>query len=261
MPFVRLAANEGVCCAVYHSEVYCQEATMKRIFLLVSFVALAGAIPAFAQQSGWIGVSIADQPDRGVLVRSVEPNSPAEKAGLKANDVILQFGRQEVVGAMQLTRLVNETPVGRAVDITVRRDNREQTFKVTTEKTPFTVGGIRMQHPELSELGDRIRHSIPRIEVISSAEIQQGIRADSLTPQLRDFFGVKEAGGVLVATVDADSSAAKAGVKAGDVIIAVDGTNIANPSDFQHAMTARNGTALLKIVRDKQERDIRVDRQ
>ena len=234
---------------------------MKRVIPLIVIVTLAGAVPALAQQSGWIGVSITDQPDRGVLVRSIEPNSPAEKAGLKANDVILQFARQDVVGAMQLTRLVSETPVGRTVDITVRRDNREQTLKVTTEKAPFTIGGIRMQHPELSELGERIQHSIPRIDVITSAQTQQGIRADSMTPQLREFFGVKTANGVLVASVDAASPAEKSGVKAGDVIIAVDGMNIGNPSDFQHAMTARSGTASLKVIRDKQERELRIDRQ
>src|SRR4029434_2778339 len=98
-----------------------------------------------------------------------------------------------------------------------------------------------------------IVRSIPRIEVITSAQTTQGIRADSLTPQLREFFGVKGTVGVLVASVDADSSAAKAGVKAGEVIIAVDGTDISTPADFSHAMTSRTGPTLLKIVRDKQE--------
>jgi len=92
--------------------------------LIVAMAALAMAIPAFAQDSGWIGVSIAEQSDRGVLVRSVEANSPAEHAGLKANDVIIQFNKQDVVGVMQLTRLVNETPVGRTVDVVIRRDSR-----------------------------------------------------------------------------------------------------------------------------------------
>jgi serine protease Do len=232
---------------------------MMKMLPLILVVALAGAIPAFAQEGGWIGVSIADQTDRGVLIRSVEPNSPAEKAGLKANDVILQYGKQEVVGALQLTRLVNETPVGRTVDLTVRRDNREQAFKLTTEKSPFTIGNIRVQHPDLSALGDRIR-TVPRIDVTSSAQTTQGIRADSLTPQLREYFGVKGAVGVLVASVEADSSAGKAGVKAGDVIIGVDGMDISTPSDFGHAMTSRTGPSLLKIVRDKQERDLRIER-
>src|SRR5262245_25458635 len=98
---------------------------MKPILALIA--ALIVTIPAFAQDSGWIGVSIADQPDRGVLVRSVESNSPAERAGLKTNDVILQYNKQDVLGVLQLKRLVSETPVGRNVDITFRRDNREQT--------------------------------------------------------------------------------------------------------------------------------------
>jgi len=234
---------------------------MIKMLPLILVVALAGAVPAFAQESGWIGVSIADQADRGVLIRSVEPNSPAEKAGLKVNDVILQYGKQDVAGALQLTRLVSETPVGRAVDITVRRDNREQTLKITTEKAPFSIGGIRMQHPELSGLGDRITRSIPRIDIVSSAQTTQGIRADSLTPQLREYFGVKGAVGVLVASVDADSPSARAGVKAGDVVIAVDGTDISTPSDFSHAMASRTGPSMLKVVRDKQERDIRIERQ
>ena len=231
---------------------------MNKILPLVFFAAFAGVVPAFAQQSGWIGVSIADQPERGVLVRSIEPNSPAEKAGLKANDVILQYGHQEVVGVQQLTRLVSETPVGRTVDVSVRRDNREQTFKVTAEKSPFTIGGIRLQHPELTDLGERIVRHIPRIDIVSSATTSQGIRADSLTPQLREFFGVKGAAGVLVATVDADSPGARAGVRAGDVILTVNGTSVANPSDFSHAMSA-TGTLTLRVVREKQERDIRVD--
>jgi hypothetical protein len=140
---------------------------------------------------------------------------PPEKAGLKANDVILQFARQDVVGAMQLTRLVSETPVGRTVDVTVRRDNREQTLKVTTEKAPFTIGGIRMQHPELSEPGERIQHSIPRIDVITSAQTQQGHSCGLPDAQLRDFFGVKTSNGVLVASVDAASPAERGGVQAG----------------------------------------------
>jgi serine protease Do len=233
---------------------------MIKIVPLVIFVAFAGVVPAFAQQSGWIGVSIADQPERGVLVRSIEPNSPAEKAGLKANDVILQYGNQEVVGVQQLTRLVSETPIGRTVDISVRRDNREQTFKLTTEKAPFAIGSIRLQHPELTDLGERIVRHIPRIEVTSSAPTSQGIRADSLTPQLREFFGVKGSTGVLVATVDADSPGARAGVKAGDVVIAVNGTTVTSPSDFSHAMAA-TGVLTLRVVREKQERDIRVDQQ
>lgn len=224
---------------------------------LIVLVALIATIPAFGQDRGWIGVSIAEQSDRGVLVRSVEPNSPADKAGVKANDIIVQYGRQDVVGVLQLTRLVSETPVGRTVDVTIRRENREQTLKVTTEKAPLTIGGYRIQRPDLAAINDRVVRGVE--DVYRSVFVSQaGIRVESLTPQLREFFGVKAGEGVLVASVDAESAAEKAGLKAGDVITAVDGQSVSTPSAFGREVRSRT-TFTLKVVRDKQEREIRVD--
>ena len=77
--------------------------------LLAVIAAVVMSLPALAQDSGWIGVSVAEQSDRGALVRNVEANSPAERAGIRANDVIVQFNKQEVVGVLQLTRLVSDT--------------------------------------------------------------------------------------------------------------------------------------------------------
>src|ERR1051325_5768456 len=91
------------------------------------------AIPALAQDPGSIGLTIRDQSDRGAAVRRVEPNSPAEKAGFKEGDVVLEYNKEQVIGVQQLTRLVRETPVGRTVDVKIRRDNREQTLQVTTD--------------------------------------------------------------------------------------------------------------------------------
>src|SRR4030095_26041 len=159
---------------------------MKPIVALAAVLVLA--IPALAQESGWIGVSVAEQPDRGVVGRGVEANSPAERAGLKANDVIVQFNKQEVIGVMQLTRLVNETPVGRSVDVVIRRDNREQTLKVTSEKGPFTVGPLHIQTPDFTVFRDQFNHSKQPFEVMTSVSMSQGgISATSLTPQLREF--------------------------------------------------------------------------
>src|SRR2546425_5414656 len=87
-------------------------------FFMILFVV---ATPSFGQDAGWIGVRVADQPDRGVLIRAVEPNSAAAKAGLKSEDVIVTFDKQDVIGVVQFARLVRETPVGRAVEVPDRR--------------------------------------------------------------------------------------------------------------------------------------------
>jgi serine protease Do len=243
---------------------------MKTLFAFMAFLIIAA--PAFAQDSGWIGTSIADQADRGVLVRSVEANSPAEKAGLKANDVILQYNKQEVVGVRQLTRLVGETPVGRTVDVTVRRDNREQTLKVTAEKAPFPFGpgqihidtpntNFSFNQSDFSSFRDHFGQNLGPVEVFTSmTATQAGIRTETLTPQLREFFGVQNGEGILVSSVDASSQASKAGLKAGDVIIAVDGKNVSRPQDLNREIRNNPPSFTLKVVRNKMERDIRVER-
>ena len=219
-------------------------------FFMILFVV---ATPSFGQDAGWIGVRVADQPDRGVLIRAVEPNSAAAKAGLKSEDVIVTFDKQDVIGVVQFARLVRETPVGRVVEVKVQRDNREETFQVTTERAPKTPVGI-----DLSDLRDRIMRQMPDIRPSISVS-QYGIRVDSLTPQLREFFGVGANEGVLVASVETDSAAAKAGLKSGDVITAVDAKRISTPQDFSHEMRSAGSTVTLTIVRDKQEREIQIE--
>jgi serine protease Do len=237
---------------------------MKAIVAVMAVLVMA--IPAFAQDTGWIGISIGEQSDRGVIVRRVEANSPAERAGLKADDVIVQFNRQDVVGVLQLTRLVNETPVGRSVDVVVRRNNQEQTLKVTSEKSPLPFGQVHIQTSNNFEVfrnqfNDRLHTAVQPFTVMTSVSMTQaGIRADSLTPQLRDFFGVKGGDGVLVASVDLNSGAARAGVLAGDVITAVDGRSISSPQDFAREVRAKTGGFSLQVVRNKQEREVRVER-
>ena len=85
--------------------------------------------PAMAQQPGWIGITIEDGKDQGATIQSVQANSPAEKAGLKTGDLVLEYNKTPVLGSVQLTRLVRETPPGRTVEVKVRRDNRDQTSR------------------------------------------------------------------------------------------------------------------------------------
>ena len=99
---------------------------------------------------------------------------------------------------------------------------------------------------------------VPDIRAAISAK-QYGIRVDELTPQLRESFGVRAGQGVLVASVAADSVAARAGLKAGDVITAVDGKRVSSPQDFSRQMRSGGSTVTLTIIRDKQERELKLE--
>jgi serine protease Do len=227
---------------------------MNKAMTLILAIVLA-ALPALAQEAGWIGISIEDQKDGGAVVRNVEPNSPAEKAGLRQGDVIFQFNKDDVAGVQQLTRLVRETPVGRTVDVKIKRDNRQQTLRITTEKASNEFSRLHSQLPDANLLYDRIVRSVPQVQVHTTFS-KSGIQVEQMTDQLRDYFGVFGNYGVLVASVDKNSSAEKAGMKAGDIITSVDGRNIRTPADFNREM---RGGATLKIFRDKQERELKVE--
>jgi serine protease Do len=219
------------------------------------------ALPILAQQAGWLGVTIEDQKEGGPVVRSVQPNSPAERAGLKEGDVILEYNKENVIGAQQFTRLIRETPVGRMADLKIRRDSREQTLQITTEASHFpnTIGNIDLNiQPNVRVLLDQAMRNVPRVEV-NTTFVQSGIRVDQMTDQLRDYFGVFSNSGVLVTSVEAGSTAEKAGVKAGDVITAVNGSNIRSPGDFSREMRSANSKATLKVMREKQEREIKLE--
>jgi serine protease Do len=227
---------------------------LKRKISFMSVLLLA--IPAFAQDAGWLGISIEDQKDRGVIIRTIEPNSPAGKVGLKAGDIILQFNNEDVIGARQLRRLVRETPVGRTVELKMRHENQDQTIQVTTEKVPNDSSGLGFLPPDLRGFPDRI---FPEIRLGQLTNRQAGVRVEQMTDQLRDFFGVSRNFGVLVASVDKTSAAEKAGLKAGDVIIAVNGKNVRTPAGFSRAMQSAGPKIALKIFRDKQEREVQIE--
>jgi C-terminal processing protease CtpA/Prc len=94
---------------------------------------------------GWLGVGVAEvSPDkvkslklpeeRGALLGKIVPDSPAAKAGLKENDVVLEINGQRIEGTEQFRRMIHEIPAGRTANLTVWRDGRSQSIKVTVGK-------------------------------------------------------------------------------------------------------------------------------
>lgn len=217
-------------------------------------------------QLGVMVSDLDDQKDGGVRIDDVEQGSAAEKAGVKAGDIVVEFDGERVRSARQLTRLVQETQAGRAVKMTVRRGSDRQTLDVTPEAREAFAWNGRFG-PELErEIERGIEQGLRglprggepffnfRFDGIPSmgARGRLGVQVEGLSDQLAEYFGVKD-GGVLVAGVTADSPAAKAGVKAGDVITKVNGEAVKDAGDLVAALrdVKDDGAVTLDIVRDK----------
>lgn len=184
--------------------------------------------------------------EAGVEITRVEPDSPAEKAGLKVADVVLQYNDQHVEGMEQFSRIVRETPAGREVRLEIVRNAISQTIIVKLAARPAArvlsvTGGVPMapfEHLEL-QIPD-----MPR-SLISWRSSVLGIEAESLDGQLAQFFGVKD--GVLVRSVAKGSSAEKGGVRAGDVVLKVDDSKVATPAEISARIRAHGKTTPLTI--------------
>lgn len=196
--------------------------------------------------------------ETGVAIEEVEEESPAAKAGLQKNDVILTFAGERVRSAAQLRRLVQETPAGRPVTLEISRGGQTRAVEVTLEE------GARSRRSEIRVPRIEMPHfEMPRIEIpefhLFTRGPRLGISADELTPQLADYFGVKQGKGILVREVMADSAAAKAGLKAGDVIVRVEEEAIADVGDLRQALAKREAKEVtLGIVRDRREQTLKV---
>ncbi len=149
--------------------------------------------------------------DYGVEISRVEENSPAEKAGIKSGDVVLEYNGQRVEGMEQFGRMVRETPPGREVKLMVSRDGKTQTLTALlgTRKVRFQAN-----FPSDFVMPEFHMPDIPQIYTATRSALL-GVEAETLGSQLAVYFGVKE--GVLVRSVLDNTPAQKAGIKAGDV--------------------------------------------
>jgi serine protease Do len=185
--------------------------------------------------------------DYGVEITRVEENSPAEKAGVKPGDVVLEYNGQRVEGMEQFGRMVRETPPGREVKLTISRSGTTQTVMAALGSRKFRFSG---NFPQGFEVPEFHMPDIPQIFTTLRSPML-GVEAESLGSQLAVYFGVKE--GVLVRSVLDNTPAQKAGIKAGDVITKVDGMAVTTPSELSSAVRTANSkkTYALDLTRDR----------
>ena len=256
----------------------------------------------------------------GVAVEEVTKESAAEKAGVKAGDVVVQFDGENVRSAAQLTRLVRESVAGRPVKMAVVREGKRVDLDVAPaegegaldlaiaggrmpeierrmqvmpdgpqvyrferrapapgeivpppggnfrweERTPAPGQavppggalrwrqGVPMPLPEgdvLQWFGESGTPGAPGNFTFMMSRGRLGVNVQELTPELAAYFGVKD--GLLVNSVQADTPAARAGIKAGDVIGSVNGKAVATPNELVKELSDKEGEVTIGVTRDK----------
>jgi membrane-associated protease RseP (regulator of RpoE activity) len=224
---------------------------------------------------------------RGVGITEVVKDSPAEKAGLRKGDVIVRFEGDSVTSVRKLTRLVSEVAPDQTVRLAISRSGGEQELSVTMAKRDnkfnafHRLEGLKgLENFKKFEGADKFKelHKLfppdgpgaktwkwegPGGEdgmVFSLGNHRRiGVSTMQLTKQLADYFGIADGKGVLVTAVTDDSPAAKAGLKAGDVITAIDGEKIERSGDLSRTVNKKkDGDVTLTVVRNKNQRTINV---
>lgn len=228
--------------------------------------------PADEESTGaYMGVDIADvtperlsslklKDERGVEVTMVDQDAPAGKAGLKEHDVILSMNGTNVESGAQLRRMIRETPPGRIVTLGVSRDGQPLSLKVQLADRKKSVAwgpkakDFKFEMPPMPQIPE---FDMPVSVVVAHSSMRSGLLVENITPQLGDFFGVKNGKGVLIRSVEKGSRAEKSGFRAGDVIVRVNAQPVSDTSDFSHAIrSVSSGSVTVGVIREKREQNL-----
>jgi serine protease Do len=187
---------------------------------------------------GWLGVRIQQvtdeiaeslniKPARGALIAGIDDKGPAKPAGIEPGDVVIKFDGKDVKEPKDLSRIVADTAVGKAVDVTIIRKGKEETRQVT-------LGRL--------DDGDKpVQASVKTTPEADKPATQKALGLDltGLSKDLRTKFKIKDSvKGVIVTSVDSGSDAAEKRLSAGDVIVEVAQEAVSNPADVKKRVDA-----------------------
>jgi serine protease Do len=190
---------------------------------------------------GWIGVSIQDlkgnlaeyygvEDKSGVLVADVTPGDPADQAGIRAKDIIIEVNGNKVQTSRDVTTLVANLGVGETAQVSVKRDGQLKTFEVKIGKRPLTVaaaGSIRQEK-----------------------DGEFGFEVADLTPEMAQRFNIQDPGGVIVVAVASASKAEEAGIQRGDLIVEVNRQRVDSVNDFKKLINqSKNDDGIYLLVK------------
>jgi serine protease Do len=173
---------------------------------------------------GWLGVAIQDITEEmadyygienktGVFVADVFKGDPADQAGIKAKDIILEVNGKKTGSSRQLTSMIAGIAVGQTATLKVLRDSQEKIFRVKVAKRD--EAGTASREPARKH-GEEF-----------------GIQVSDLTPEIAGRFNIAETSGIIVTDVAADGKGAQADVRVGDVIKEINHREVTSRKDYQ----------------------------
>ena len=186
---------------------------------------------------GWLGVSIQEVSKElaesfklskasGALIAAVEKGSPAEKGGLQASDVVLKFEGKEIQSSSELPRLVGGTKPGTKVTLQVWRKGASKDMSMVVGE--FPAEKIAQRLPKPGKSADKA-----------------GLIVSDLTAEQRQQLNIN--GGILVE--DAQGSASRAGIRRGDVILALNNSNVKGVEQFGQLLAQAKGSNIALLIR------------
>jgi predicted metalloprotease with PDZ domain len=207
------------------------------------------------KQKGWLGVSVGDvdaeatkhsklKTSSGALVREVVEDSPAAAGGIEDDDVIIEFNGKAIADADDLVTAVRKAKPGGTVPVVVARLDQKKSLQVRIGTLPATEPRVAVTLPRVPR--------IPQFHMrLSHGSEMCGLQMMNLNSQLGEYFGAPYGKGVLVERVNGKSAAARAGFKAGDVIVKLGKEEIGQTDDLWSAMEdySEGDTATFQILR------------
>lgn len=189
---------------------------------------------------GWLGISIQDVTDdisetlklkdkKGALVGQVFEGDPADKAGIKTGDIIIEVKGKVIQNSHELLRIVAALTVGEKISVKVWRDGKEKVFEITV--------GERKDEKLLAGKG--------------KVDEQFGMTVQEMTPDMAKHFGLPEKSGVIITRIREGSPADDAGLKVQDIILQINRVKVSAIREFLKEMSRdrSEGTVLLLIKR------------
>jgi len=192
---------------------------------------------------GWLGVMIQQvtpelakqfglDKSEGALVARVIEDSPAERAGIKREDIIIEFDHKKIHKMSELPRIVANTPVGKQVEVKIIRQGREKNLKIE-------VGELKEE--KVAKAGE------------FTTEKEFGLTVQGLTPEIARHLGISEKAGVLVSEVKVGSPAHEAGIRRGDIIKEIDRQPIEDLKGYRRQMTKLKGKNEILMLIQREE--------